>query len=379
MHLAAADPATETAPRTKPNGDPWRIGYLEGGPFYDYQAIFRATLKAFQELGWLENRPIPKPADNQDNRPLWQWLASEGGDRFLTFVPDAYWSAQWDAEARKKNRQASIERFTQKGDIDLVIAMGTWAGQDLATNEHRVSTIVVSSSDPVAAGIVKSASDSGYDHVVARVDPHRFEQQIVMFHRIFGFKKMGIAYEDTQSGRSYAGLSDVNRVAAEKGFDVVPCHYVSDTSDEGLRFRTLMACHTTLARKVDAMFVTTGGVELDKFPEILTPFFKQTIPTYSQTGSDEVRHGCLMSMAQVDFLPVGRFYAATAAKILNGASPRQLPQVFSEPLKLAINLKTADIIGWRPPFEVLELADEIYHDIVTDESSDALYGGNGAQ
>jgi ABC-type uncharacterized transport system substrate-binding protein len=207
---------------------------------------------------------------------------------------------------------------------------------------------------------------------MARVDPERFQRQIRMFHRIFGFKRLGVAYENTRAGRSYAALADIQQAAADKGFTVVHCHYVSDTPDPQKRFQTLMACHQNLARKVDAMFITTGGVPVERFPEVITPFFEKKIPTYSQSGSEEVRRGCLMSMAQADYKPVGRFYAGSIARILNGVMPRRLPQIFSEPLKLALNLKTAAIIEWEPPFEVLELADEIYHRILSpDPPADA--------
>ena len=40
-----------------------------------------------------------------------------------------------------------------------MIAMGTWAGQDLANGEHSVPTVVASCSDPIGSGIVKSAEE----------------------------------------------------------------------------------------------------------------------------------------------------------------------------------------------------------------------------
>ena len=52
------------------------------------------------------------------------------------------------------------------------------------------------------------------------------------------------------------------------------------------------------------------------------------------------------------------------ANVFNGAKPRQLPQVFEGPPKVAINLKTAQIIGFDPPMVLLGAADEIYKEIV---------------
>jgi hypothetical protein len=64
------------------------------------------------------------------------------------------------------------------------------------------------------------------------------------------------------------------------------------------------------------------------------------------------------------FGPVGRFLAISMAKIFNGAKPRQLNQVFEEGPTIAINLKTAELIGLYLSAEVLAASDEMYREIV---------------
>ena len=46
-----------------------------------------------------------------------------------------------------------------------------------------------------------------------------------------------------------------------------------------------------------------------------------------------------------------------------------LEQLFEEPPKIAINLKTAELIGFDPPVDILLAADEIFQDIETPPSS----------
>ena len=46
--------------------------------------------------------------------------------------------------------------------------------------------------------------------------------------------------------------------------------------------------------------------------------------------------------------------------IFNGAKPRQLTQIFQNPPKIAINLKTAQLIGYDPSVDIVGAADEIY-------------------
>lgn len=55
----------------------------------------------------------------------------------MEFIPDGYYSAgNFDRDLRPKVKAELIGRLASKREDDLVIAMGTWAGQDLATDQH---------------------------------------------------------------------------------------------------------------------------------------------------------------------------------------------------------------------------------------------------
>ena len=182
---------------TKPvtnEGKKWRIGYYEGGEYYDYKGVFVATLKGMMNLGWIEHAEIPVDKGEQTDT-IWKWLATHAKSDYVEFVADAHYSAKWDAKLRKQMVEGIIKRLNEQKDIDLMIAIGTWAGKDLANNRHHTPTVVLTASDAVGAGIIKSTEDSGYDHVQAHVDPSRYERQIRIFHDIVGFKTLGVAYE----------------------------------------------------------------------------------------------------------------------------------------------------------------------------------------
>jgi len=92
------------------------------------------------------------------------------------------------------------------------------------------------------------------------------------------------------------------------------------------------------------------------------------LPTFYQAGSDGVKRGFLLSISRAGgFPPAGRFLAATIGKVLNGASPGELNQLFEDSPNIAINLKTAEIIGLYLYADVLAAADEIYREIQSDE------------
>lgn len=225
-------------------------------------------------------------------------------------------------------------------------------------------SIVMSTSDPVESGIIKSQDDSGFDHVHARVDPYRYERQIRIFHDIIKFKKLGIAFEDSIYGRSYAAIDTVEKVAADIGFEVVKCYTKSDISDTSIASQSVIRCFEELSKEVDAIYVTIqGGVNTESIPNLVSIANKNSIPTFSQLGSKEVQQGFLFSISRPGFKPAGLFLSATIAQILNGAKPRQLKQVFEETPSIAINLKTAEIVGLYLYADILAAADTIYRDI----------------
>ncbi len=360
---AQADPESVT-PRTKDGGAPWRIAYYEGGAYKDYLPVLESIVAGLEKLGWVENTPEQCFAGMTENRPAWECLARETRSPYLEFVADAFWSADWDAEARVRNKSAATARLREAGDLDVVIAMGTWAGQDLATDEHAVPTVVCSTSNPLQSGIIASVEDSGRDHVHARVDPDRYARQVAFFHGIVGFKRLGLVHDDTPEGRSYAGLDQIEPLAGQLGFEIVSCQAPFSGVDEAASREAVLRCHQELAPKVDAFYITTHrGVVPDNITQLMQPFLEHKVPTFSMGVDFEVAHGALMSMARPEFYFAGGFYAAILAKIFNGAKPRDLPQVFLDPHNIYINIETARRIEFHPPVEVLSEASVIFETI----------------
>lgn len=352
-----------TVPRAN-DGARWRVAYYEGGSNSTYFLNLYATIEGMMRLGWLPEQPLPDARD-RDTRALWEWLVANADSKYLEFVADGFYSASWNEEERTQLRKRIVERLNQRDDVDLLIAMGTWAGKDLASDEHHTPTVVMSTSDPVGSDIIRSAEDSGLPHVHARVDPHRYERQVRVFHDIIGFNRLGVAYENSPVGRTYAAIDTVEKVAEERGFKVVRCYTQSDTADHSMAAESVVSCFDFLSRNADAIYVTVqGGVNGKSIPELVRIANERRVPTFSQLGSEEVRNGFLLSISRAGgFQPVGMFLAATIAKVFNGAKPNELEQVFEDAPNIAINLKTAEMVGFYLYAEVLAAADEIYREI----------------
>lgn len=341
----------------------WRVAYIEGGGYTDYQHILAATAKGLAELGIIAAGDVPIPKGTDDTRPIWDWLAEHAGGDRLVFLKDGYYSANWDAAQRTANRQALIDRIRKRGDVDMILAFGTSAGLDMASADISVPVFSMSVTDAVQAGIAKSLEDSGRDNLHAQIDPDRYKRQIAVFHDIFGFKKMGVPYEDTPEGRSDVSLSAIESAADELGIELVRCTAALNVpSDQS--FSNLKQCISQLAKTSDAIYLTTNsGMQWNRMRELLQPLIKEGVPSFSQSGIEETKLGVLMSLSQSSFSSEGRFGAEAIAKVMDGMRPRDVGQVFDSSIGLAINLEMARLIYWDPPFEILLAADAIYQDI----------------
>lgn len=359
-HAGSRDAEYQTTPTLKDGSKRWRIGYYEGGQYTDYEIILKAVVRGLIELGWVE--PLKMEAtNNPEAGGFWRYLAANAKSRYIEFVADAYYSpGNFDPSQRAAVKAKVLERLN-KGDIDLMLAFGTWAGQDLANRQHRVPTVVASTSDPIGSGIVANALDSGLDQLHAKVEPGRYQRQVELFHDFIGFKKLGVVYEDSREGRTFGGIDAVEEAAKKRGFEIVRCNTPFNGVSRQQAEEGIVRCYNEIAKSADAVYITVHqGVTLRNMQRILEPLIAAKIPTFSMNGTNEVEYGALMSLSQAGFSDVGRFHAETIARIFNGAKPRDLEQRWYAPAKLAINLETARAIGYTPPIDIMLAADQVY-------------------
>ncbi len=354
--------------KTKPvtnNGKKWRIGYLEGGPYANYQAILKAMIANLMDSGWIKPESIPEPRDKSESKTLLDFLSGKIQSNYLEFPSDASWTYDWEDAERERLKHDIIKRLKNNKDIDLMLAFGTWAGKDLANDQHNTPTMVLSASNAIQSGIIKSVADSGYDHIHAWIDPKKSNSQLRLFHDIIRFKRLGIAFENDPDGRSYCGIDDVLKLSLELGFQVIECHLpiASGTVHEE---EELIKCHEQLAPRIDSMYITDyAGLTKNSITKLLSPLFKYKVPMFAQTRYDLIKNGILMGSNRADFKADARFYIQTFTSILNGAKPRDLPQKFESPLEIVINLESARKLGFRFPIDVLAGAFKIYEKIET--------------
>lgn len=347
---------------TSNNGIKWRIGYCESEPFFNFSGTLYGLIFGLKEMGWIsvDLEAIPYEAGQEDSLVMWNWLAGQDTGPYIEFVKDAFYSLH-----RPGDEEAVLKRLSEKKDLDLMIVMGTHAGRSLANDNHQTPIMVFSTTNAVTSKIIESSDDSGKDHVWAHIDADRYKRQIEVFHDIFQFKKLGVVYEDSEVGRVYAALEDLEELSNILGFEIITytVDEARDEEDKERYHREVLEAHKYLANKVDAMYLTAGTRDLEKIKLLMEPFYEAGVPVFSQLGANEVQHGALLSLYRADFNGIGRFGADNITKVLKGAKPRELSQIYGDTPSIVLNFKVAERIGYKIPFEILLSADEIYHTI----------------
>jgi len=341
---------------------PWRVALIVGGPYSTYQTVLQGLAEGLAERGLIANGGVPRPEGDESLAPMWKWLAENAGGDRLRFAADAFYSPEWDPDRRGEVKKALLERLRGQGDIDCVLAFGTWGGQDIEPS--LIPALVLAATNAVEAGIVTSPDDSGRDNLLAAVEPDKYKRQVLIFHKIIGFSKLGLTYEDTPSGRGIAALGEIEAAAGEAGVELVRCTKVKafDRGGPESAANLLRACHEDLVKQgAEAVYLTYNqGLGGKYAAPALEPLIRADLPTFAQQGSDLVKRGALLSIAGDNIKEEGLFAAEALEKIMGGRQPRSLPQRYESSLGLAVNLRTAARIGWSLPIEILAAVDEFY-------------------
>jgi ABC-type uncharacterized transport system substrate-binding protein len=345
-------------------GKKWRVAYCGMRKSINHPWNFQAIVYGLNALGWIRlDQTFPWPKTGQtDSSPMWKWLSAREDNPYIEFLEDGfYYTEGTDPKKCAQIADRIIDRSNREKDIDLIIVMGTKAAQSLANDRHSVPMMIFSTTDPISAGVTKSVKDSGRDHVWAHLYPTRQRRHIEVFHDIIGFKKLGMVFEDSVLGRSFAGIEQVQNVARERGFSIITRNVEEKHAGQEAFEKKTIKAYEELAGQVDALYLTIYAArKFDALSRLLKPFYDHKIPIFTQVGM-EVRYGALMSVSDgTDLKGFGRFAGESIVKVFHGEKPRHVPYVYEHPPRIMLNMDVSRIVGYRPPFDILLVADEIY-------------------
>jgi ABC-type uncharacterized transport system substrate-binding protein len=320
----------------------YKIGYLEGGPFWMYLEIMDKMKENLEQMGWKDK---------------------------VEFPDDLHFSPGW---ANKAKLQKIARKMMKRNDIDLIIAGGTGATAALLKfNNKRTPLMSIAVADPIKSGFVIDEKNSGIDNYTTRVDPQAYQRMFRIFHDVVGFKKLGLMYSDLPNGRTIANMDDAYKVAKKCGFEIV--EYMYDTKraktekpgDIGIEgFQKLVD------KGMDAFFIpalTCFDWTKSDVNKLMNFMQKHKIPTFARNGVKGVKAGALLGFSSMVMDLRGKFFADKVVRILKGEQPGSLPMEDNAVPKISINLSVAAKIGFDPSVEILGASDEIFDKVTLPE------------
>jgi putative ABC transport system substrate-binding protein len=230
--------------------------------------------------------------------------------------------------------------------VDLVFTSqyaATQAAKDATKNIPIVFTLV---GDPVAAGIVTTlAQPEGNITGVSSLQPELVTKRLEILRMLAPtVRRVWVIHHG--SDRSATPMIVKALAAGSRlGLDMIPRGVL--TADE-------LALTLRGVRRGDALLAAETS-NLDIPTAILRASLTSRVPAVFTTAL-WVGHGGLASYGP-DYYAQGLQAAELVAKILRGARPRDVPVEGSDKIDLAVNLKTAELLGLTVPRKILLRAD----------------------
>lgn len=290
----------------------WHAGSAEEE--HEYLAVLT---KAFHDLGFIEGR----------NVKFLHRFPAEQADRFRSMAADL------------------VENAT-----DVIIAVTTDGALALKALTNKIPVIFVLVPDPVGMSLVSSLARPGSN----------LTGLSLVSNDVSG-KRLGLLKEAVPQLSKVALLYNLNEVTA-------PRVIKANEAAAGALGLTLNAIGISTAEAIEPAFkqmeddhvdgaVIVGSMMFNERARVGAAALAHRVPS-TCIVAEMLPYGLLMSYGQ-DFPDYFRKAAGYAAKIMQGASPSDLPVEQPTRLKHIINLKVAKAIGLSLPSALLVSADEV--------------------
>jgi putative tryptophan/tyrosine transport system substrate-binding protein len=299
-----------------------RLGVLMSVEENDPQG--KAQLSAFTqslaELGWIEGRN------------LWAQVRWGGGD---------------------VNRTRTIAKELVALQPDVILAQGTPGTAALQPETRTIPIVFVVVADPVGPGFVAGLSRpggniTGFINSEAVIGAKMLE---LLTEIASGLKLVAMIFNpDTAPGAGAYYYRDFEDAAHLAGIEPIAARARSDGEIE-----TVV---TSLGGERGGLVVTPDYFMFNHSKQIVSQAARNNVPTVYPWRSVVARQDGLLSYGP-DLVDIVRRSAPYVDKIFRGAEPADLPVQVPVKFEMAVNVKTAKLLGLTVPPSILLRADEV--------------------
>ena len=233
------------------------------------------------------------------------------------------------------------QNFLAQG-VDLVVSIATPTSQAAVQVFKDTSVPVVFSAvtDPVGAGL------TGYPNVTGTSDMIDVASDLALLKELVpGLTKVGMVYNPGEANSAI--LTDMAKDAGEDlGLEIVAAA-AENTAAVPLAAQSLIG-------RVQAIYITTDNTVVSALESVVDVAKSQGIPLLVADPSS-LERGALVCTG-FDYYDHGRMTGELVLKILQGASPADLPVEYQKGTQLWLNLDMAEEIGFSFPQAIKEKA-----------------------
>jgi len=253
----------------------------------------------------------------------------------------------------KGNRAAlqpsASELLTHK--VNLIFTTGTSATRAAMAASKDVPIVFVHPSDPIASGIIKSATEPTKNLTgVAAYAAQTTEKRLVLFKEIVPGVRKILIFFDANNSFSRENLKLAEGAAKTLGLQV--SSYGIKSTDE---LKTTLG---SLRRENGAAIFQIADDLFESEAEFLFETARQKkLPTMFNEEAWAI-DGALAAYGP-SYLEMGRQAARLIDRIMKGQKPESLPVERATKFDLTLNYRTATFIGLRFPEEILKKAEKV--------------------
>jgi len=299
------------------------------------------TATGVHRIGSLGLGVLPSPADLQR---VWAPARALGWIEGQNIIVERRYAGD-DSELLRRYAEELVRL-----NVEIILTNGTPAAIAAKNATTRVPIVMISSGDPVRAGLIASLAKpggniTGYSIVSTELDAKR----LTLLHELLpSARRVGVL---VNSANSTFEIARKENERVYRLLDLQPI-FVNAAANELENAVIEAARRGAQALDVarDSMFVAHGAL-------IMQAALKHGLPAIVD-GSDLLLDGALLSLS-IDDEEVFHAFAYFLDKILRGAKPADLPVQQPTKFLIGINLKTAKALGLTIPQTLLLRADEV--------------------
>ncbi len=224
---------------------------------------------------------------------------------------------------------------------DVIVAISTPSAQPIAAATKKIPIVFSGIADPIAAKLVSSWSPSktnitGVSNMLPIDSQVKLVQQLVP-----NLKNLGFVYSP----------GEINSTAIKSSLEqaLLPLH-LNLVAAPATRTSDITEAARSLKGKVDAIYTSTDNNVVSAYESLYKVAVENKIPLIA-SDPDSVRRGAVAALG-VNFEQMGHQTGQMVIKILNGTPAGDIAPEKMAKLELAINKKSAKLMGVTIPAEL---------------------------